>query len=1140
MSDKLLNNKVLIEKKIYTSNIMSARKIQVDEFIKKYEDFTNKKALRGGKFTKAFKDFNKDELMMGDTRIVAFDNNTLYDVINNKFLKKHVYKTDKNKIRKKYDNSLTSIKDDVIILSNPYIEKIATRVRKAEMNKKNIDIVLNHQYLNNKMSNLLKVLNPTTTRYLFTTTDENGGKVIYTLNSANIEKLKKYMDSDVLYEETSWESGMAVVSAFYEKRPFTLTVLGEPAKYQINEGAFFGFNHLMDKVNLKRYGIYTPVEEIIDDGKYDINCICESLQNAGVDITSIKHLVKNRSIPQKDLGVVANACGVYLTLKYIKDEKKKLHFGDKSLPEIKIGNINSHYFLIEPTEYTRYSIENYFNICDLNDFNKMINDKHHKKTNRFIDSYNLIKILMLNQEKYLTPIHYHHNLYKSTFYNDVEEFGSLEYHEDDNTQENPESKIGKESSSIILDNIFYDFETTTRREDDEKTIHKPYCVYTDRHRNGFWGDDCGRLLLNHLCDQYGTEKTEENKDTLTKIMKHKYSLRLIAHNAGYDFRFIIKYLYGIETIEKMNGLMSGNAFVYHGNKILSINLRDSLKMINMGLGKFGSCFSLEVKKEILPYDLYSEENVSEKYIDKDICLNFVKENDKLEYIENCTKWDCMVNMDGKFKIDIHKYAGEYCYMDCITLRDGYNKFAGLVKEATNQNIGDYISLASMANDYLLGEGCYDGVEMLSGVPRHFIQKCVVGGRTMTAENKMWRKSDCNISDFDAVSLYPSAMNRMDGFLKGTPHVIENFEPEKYDGYFIQIEITKIGKEYKFPCASLITDEGIRNFTNDLVGKKIYMDKTGLEDLIHFQQAEYKFIKGYYYDEGRNENIKDTMKHLFLERIKYKKVKNPIQMVFKELMNSSYGKSFMKPIDTDTEYISRFSYNKETKEKDENGLMKYVDRHYNSVKEITLMADDKTYKCKKIKPIDEHFNNVHVGVEILSMSKRIMYEVMTLAEDNNMKMYITDTDSIHIDTECVEPLGKLFREKYGRELIGSGMGQFHTDFDMNKSCGEITAVDSVFLGKKCYCDKLKSVDKNGTDIYDYHVRMKGIPNDCIIDKANKEFNGDIIALYNYLYENPEGLEFNLLACRPKFEFHKNMTISSKQKFNRRIKFKQKIN
>ena len=34
------------------------------------------------------------------------------------------------------------------------------------------------------------------------------------------------------------------------------------------------------------------------------------------------------------------------------------------------------------------------------------------------------------------------------------------------------------------------------------------------------------------------------------------------------------------------------------------------------------------------------------------------------------------------------------------------------------------------------------------------------------------------------------------------------------------------------------------------------------------------------------------------------LKKPIQMVFKTVMNSAYGKTIMKPVEHDTEYVSK--------------------------------------------------------------------------------------------------------------------------------------------------------------------------------------------------------------------------------------------
>ena len=94
-----------------------------------------------------------------------------------------------------------------------------------------------------------------------------------------------------------------------------------------------------------------------------------------------------------------------------------------------------------------------------------------------------------------------------------------------------------------------------------------------------------------------------------------------------------------------------------------------------------------------------------------------------------------------------------------------------------------------------------------------------------------------------------------------------------------------------------------------------------------------------------------------------------------------------------------------------------------------------------------------------MSKRIMNEVMTLAEDEGLNIWYQDTYSMHINYEQVELLALAFKNKYNRDLIGEDMSQFHIDFDLDGACGEIYSTESYFLAKKVYIDKLESVDKN---------------------------------------------------------------------------------
>lgn len=98
------------------------------------------------------------------------------------------------------------------------------------------------------------------------------------------------------------------------------------------------------------------------------------------------------------------------------------------------------------------------------------------------------------------------------------------------------------------------------------------------------------------------------------------------------------------------------------------------------------------------------------------------------------------------------------------------------------------------------------------------------------------------------------------------------------------------------------------------------------------------------------------------------------MVIKGLMSSMYGKTIFKPIETYTVGI---------KEEDHN---KYMNFNYKFIHSSVKVGD--RYCVKKIKSILEHFNYVQCGVEILSMSKRTMNEVICLAEEEKFNICLS--------------------------------------------------------------------------------------------------------------------------------------------------------
>ena len=373
-----------------------------------------------------------------------------------------------------------------------------------------------------------------------------------------------------------------------------------------------------------------------------------------------------------------------------------------------------------------------------------------------------------------------------------------------------------------------------------------------------------------------------------------------------------------------------------------------------------------------------------------------------------------------------------------------------------------------------------------------------------------------------------------GFLKGSPKILQSNQLNKeflddIDGYFIRIRILDVGTKREFPLLSKIDDNGVRLFTNDMENDIIYIDRYGLEDAIRFQKVKYEILDGYYYNEGRQDNISNVIQHLFNTRKAYKDEKdeegnekpNPAEKVIKLLMNSVYGKTIMKPIDSDTKVVPDFDFER------------YTVRHYNYIKDSIKVGNH--HYIKVIKSVDKHFNYVHCGVEVLSMSKRIMNEVMCLAEDNNLKIFYQDTDSMHIIYDHVEILAKLFKETEGRKLIGDELGEFHIDFDIfdekgNKVKGvkNIKAIESYFIGKKTYFDTLRGV-KDGKYVMGQHIRMKGIPSNCIKAKAQGE-NIQVIDIYKKLYEK-EVITFDLTERtdnRPKFKNEKDFSIITLRK------------
>ena len=138
-----------------------------------------------------------------------------------------------------------------------------------------------------------------------------------------------------------------------------------------------------------------------------------------------------------------------------------------------------------------------------------------------------------------------------------------------------------------------------------------------------------------------------------------------------------------------------------------------------------------------------------------------------------------------------------------------------------------------------------------------------------------------LADFDGVSLYPSSMARIPGYLLGPPKVWhKGVDVRKVDGYFLKIKVHSVGRKFRFPLVRLKEEGGGNLWTNDLEGHEVIVDRFTLEDLVNHGKVKYSILQGYYFDEGRNDRVNEVIKTMFNTRLRYKKEGNPLQLVIK--------------------------------------------------------------------------------------------------------------------------------------------------------------------------------------------------------------------------------------------------------------------
>ena len=970
--------------------------------------------------------------------------------------------------------------------------------------------------------------------------------------------------------------------------------------YKTRGGSFFKYL-VKSKTDLTKFQIFSELNKetakLMDD-----HCLIYALKQANVDnarICRAKEIINPCNFKIKDLNELGSIFNIRFNVKFYNhdnDYKQISNFNTYSYPEnklkkpVKIINlivIDDHYMIDEKVKFNkRYyenkeAVKNFINELRLTNPNKA--DKYFenrylfkKFKGKYIEFFNEDKLpefsifevlqTLKNAGKFREiSVSDYWSLYGSIRKNNLAKTEEIREPNEFETslykpyQINLEKAIKNSSKREYL--VFADFEAST-----DGKQHKPYCICARKYTMDVYAElnkiSEKNIVLNN---KYEISKefvsfSSYSKNCAVEFLEWVDNNSVVFfHNLSYDITFLLKHVSKFTSNLIFHGRDMSHKIMYK-NKF--ITFKDSLCMINTKLCNFPGMFKLDCgEKEAFPYEYYSSTNAFNKYGNINDALKFIKSDDKEQFIINVNKIEGIKIDENTF--DMEKYALFYCEQDVRILSEGFIKFNQMCREGLGIDCLNSVSISGLANKYFQNHVYFknDSIYQVGGNLRNFMMKTIYGGRCMVRDNDMYALNE-KLCDFDAVSLYPSAIKRsyiLEGIPKKIPenwtkeHLLQHLfdddqiKPTKeknISGFFVKIQITKVNKKLHMPLIFNKFDD-TKPLCSNTCGI-MYVNHITLQDLIRFHQIEYELLGGYYYSGNRDIKCQEVIQYLFEKRKEFKSQKNPVEQIFKLVMNSVYGKTIMKPINSKTKIIKKSDFKK------------FLNKNYNHIKSYDELEGGNAFQVKTIESLIKDYNLAHFGSIILSMSKRIISEVFCLAEDLGHSIYYTDTDSGHFRESEINELASEFKKKYGRELIGTNLGQFHCDFEnISNDAGMPVSVKSVFLGKKAYIDMLQD-DKGNVA---FHARMKGIPACVIEHRANELFpesipvklegglfkpeinNGidasySIFELYKHLF-NRNIVKFDLLSggnCS--FKTQKDRSICSLKEFNRNIEFAKK--
>jgi len=496
-----------------------------------------------------------------------------------------------------------------------------------------------------------------------------------------------------------------------------------------------------------------------------------------------------------------------------------------------------------------------------------------------------------------------------------------------------------------------------------KNILKPHKIFSfDIETYG----DMNTFYMGSVYDESGYQvfynKEDMKKFILSKNV-YRYKSYVIATNLMFDFFALFDY----EELDNFN-------FIFRGSELLTcqkiIKNKDRNRKVKfIDTFHFASKISLKNLGKIIGIDKYPSPYFIGEIPNNDLYISLLE--NKKTYTQKQ-------------------------YLEVYNIRDSeitykFSKFF----ENSLINMGGELkpTIASISINYFRLKYLFENYRTPTNNECVFMYKGYYGGRTEVFK----RGKIQNLYYYDFNSLYPSVMlydypdpNTLTMVNKSHTYYINN-----YDGV-TKVKI-KSPKNLKIPLLPLRVENKLIFPNGEFIGHYSHIE---LRKAISLGYEIIDIFEGVYFT--KNINIfKNFVNDNYNSRLQYKKEKNPIEYVYKIILNSLYGKFAQKyDIKQNIHFVNDFDFSKEN-------VMKY--------KEVEVLKDFFVITKEESEKVPEFIQPIW-SIYVTAYGRLKLYEAFEDVGFNNV--FYCDTDSLITNIKLSE--GDKIGELKEEDFIKSGI------------------------------------------------------------------------------------------------------------------------